>query len=378
VAQNTSQTTTIMVVGDLIIDYPEVAPAFEKASPVLKKGDIVVGHLEGVFTERGIDTGVSILSQVPFAMKDIRVLANAGFNVCAFAGNHTWGWGIPGIQDTINGLAAQGISAVGGGMTIAEARRPVIIERKGTKFGFLNYNCVGPRGSWATPGKPGCAYVQIISHYEMDYPNPGGIPSTYTFAEPNSLKEMVADIQKLRPQCDVLVVTLHKGIISVPFTIAMYEQQVAHAAVDAGADAVWGNHSHMLKGIEQYRGKYIFHNLGTFVAVSSPPIMNGSLLPEAEVGRKGAELFGYSQDPDDLEWRFHPDAKKTVIVKYYIENGKIAKIGCIPCLINKQRQPEILKKDSRGQQVFDYLELTTDRAGFGVKFNWDSDEIVVS
>jgi poly-gamma-glutamate capsule biosynthesis protein CapA/YwtB (metallophosphatase superfamily) len=375
--RSTSQPATMMAVGDLIIDYPEVGPAFEKAAPLLRTADIVVGHLEGVFTERGVDTGVSIMSQVPFAMKDIKVLAGAGFNVCAFAGNHTWGWGIPGIKDTIEGLAAEGISAVGGGMNIAEARRPVILEQKGTRFGFLNYNCVGPRGSWATPGKPGCAYVQIISHYEMELPNPGGAPSTYTFAEPESLKEMMSDINRLRPQCDVLVVTFHKGIISVPVAVAMYEGQIAHAAIDAGADAVWGNHSHMLKGIEEYKGKFIFHNLGTFVAISSPPLMNGSLIPEAEVGKKGAELFGYMQDPDDPEWRFHPDAKKTVIVKYCIENGKISKISCIPCLINKQRQPEVLKKDARGALVFDYLKLITEKAGFDVKFKWDGDEIVV-
>jgi poly-gamma-glutamate capsule biosynthesis protein CapA/YwtB (metallophosphatase superfamily) len=305
------------------------------------------------------------------------VLADAGINICAFAGNHTWGWGVPGIQDTINGLAAHGIAAVGGGMTLAEARRPAIIEKKGTKFGFLNYNCVGPRGSWATAGKPGCAYVQIISHYEMELPNPGGAPSTYTFAEPGSLKQMTDDIKRLRPQCDVLVVTFHKGIISVPYQIAMYEGQVAHAAIVAGADCVWGNHSHMLKGIENYKGKFIFHNLGTFVAVSSPPLMDGSPIPEAEVGKKGAELFGYKQEPDDPEWRFHPDAKKAVILKYDIEGGKIACVKCIPCLINKQRQPEILKKDTRGQQVFDYLKLITEEAGFDSRFKWDNDEIVV-
>jgi len=32
-------------------------------------------------------------------------------------------------------------------MNINEARLPAIIERDGTRFGFLSYNCVGRRGS---------------------------------------------------------------------------------------------------------------------------------------------------------------------------------------------------------------------------------------
>jgi len=373
-----SEKITMMAVGDIIIDYPEVAPVFTYTAPVLKKGDIVVGHLEGVFTTRGIDTGVSIMSQVPFNPKDIKILADSGFNVCAFAGNHTWGWGIPGIEDTINGLNEHCIAAIGGGMNIQEARKPAIVERKGTKFGFLNYNCVGPSGSWATPAKPGCAYVRIISHYEMDFPNPGGSPSVFTFADPVTLKEMTEDIRKLRPLCDVLVVTFHKGIISVPVKIADYEKQVSYAAIDAGADVVWGNHSHMLKGIEQYKGKVIIHNLGTFIAISSPPIMNGALIPEEQVSIMGAKLFGYEIDRDDPEWRFHPDARKTVIVKYEIENGKISKISCIPCLINKKRQVELLTKNDRGQQVFDYLEKITKEAGLNTGFKWEGNEIAIT
>lgn len=60
-------------------------------------------------------------------------------------------------------------------MTINEARNPVIIERKGTRFGFLSYNCVGPRETWAASNKPGCAYVHIITHYEPAYATPGDL-----------------------------------------------------------------------------------------------------------------------------------------------------------------------------------------------------------
>ena len=148
-------------------------------------------------------------------------------------------------------------------MNINEARKPAIIKRDGTQFGFLNYNCVGVKQQWATLAKPGCAYVQYIAHYEMNGSDPGGHPDVYTFAEPRSFKAMEDDIQKLRPLCDVLVVAFHMGILHSP-EIAMYEKQVSYAAIDAGADLVMGHHAHYLKGIEMHKGKAIFHGLGQF------------------------------------------------------------------------------------------------------------------
>ena len=67
---------------------------------------------------------------------------------------------------------------------------------------------------------------------------------------------------------DVLVVALHKGVGHVPAKIEMYERAVSRAAIDAGADIVIGHHAHILRGIELYRGKPIYHGLGNFVCVT--------------------------------------------------------------------------------------------------------------
>ena len=60
------------------------------------------------------------------------------------------------------------------------------------------------------------------------------------------------------------------GHVEVPFTlrragalIVPYEKQIARAAVDAGADVVISHHAHILRGIEMYKGKAIYHGLGT-------------------------------------------------------------------------------------------------------------------
>jgi poly-gamma-glutamate synthesis protein (capsule biosynthesis protein) len=254
-------------------------------------------------------------------------------------------------------------------MNIDEARKPAILEREGTRFGFLSYNCVGTMGQWATKIKPGCAYVRIISHYEMNGANPGGAPDVYTFAEPNSLEAMEDDIRKLRPMCDVLVVAFHKGVLGFPDKLAMYDKQVSHAAIDAGADLILGHHSHILKGVERYRGKIIFHGLGHF-------IFDVATLPQefrSPLGiSPGAPYFSQPFKP-----AIDPASRWTIIAKCIIDDGNISRVGYIPCFVNEQRQTEVLKNDEKGQQMFDFMDKITKGASLNIRFEWSGDEVAI-
>ena len=58
--------------------------------------------------------------------------------------------------------------------------------------------------------------------------------------------------------------------------------ETAHAAIDAGADIVVGHGAHFLRGVEHYREKVIFYNLGSFLMEFEagesiiPPEMNAA------------------------------------------------------------------------------------------------------
>jgi poly-gamma-glutamate capsule biosynthesis protein CapA/YwtB (metallophosphatase superfamily) len=370
-----ARTLTMMAVGDLILDEPQAESYFDFVAPVLKSADVVVGQGEVVFTDRGVCSSTDVVAP-PCDPANMSALPFAGFNVITLAGNHVWDSGPAGIEDTIAGLCSYGIAVCGAGMNIDEARQPAIIKRDGTTFGFLSYNCVGPKESWATNKKPGCAYVNILTHYELDHATPGGPPSIYTFAEPKSLALMVEDIHKLRSLCDVLVVALHKGLGHVPAKLAQYERDVSYAAIDAGADLILGHHAHILKGIEQYKGKTIFHGLCNFVTVTR------ALAPDpAQDSQQWAmrrkELFGFAPDPEYPTYPFHPEAKQTIIAKCTISEGKITRTSYLPCLVNKRGQPEILKNDQRGQQVFNYMSKITQATGLNARFEWDENEVVI-
>ncbi|MBN1847104.1 MAG: CapA family protein [Deltaproteobacteria bacterium] len=369
----TSRTLTVLAVGDLILDRPDAESFFEFTAPTLRSADVVVGQGEVVFTSRGVNTYTEIPAP-PSDPKNMSALPFAGFNVITLAGNHVWDSGAPGIEDTIAGLREYGIAVTGAGMNIDEARVPAIIERDGIRFGFLSYNCVGPQSSWATPDKPGCAYVHILTHCEV--PNLLARPQIYTFAEPHSLKAMVDDIQKLRSQCDVLIVALHKGVGHTAAELAMYDQQVPYAAIDAGADLILGHHAHILKGIEWYRDKVIFHGLCNFVTVTR------ALWPEEapswnlrEHAKRRMERM--QLDREYLNYPFHPEARQTIIAKCSVEQGRISCASFLPCLIDKQGRPEILRNDDRGRKVFQYMDKITREAGLNARFEWEDDEILV-
>jgi poly-gamma-glutamate capsule biosynthesis protein CapA/YwtB (metallophosphatase superfamily) len=354
---------TMLAVGELVMEEPNGEFFLAPAAPVLKSADIVVGQGEIVFTSRGVSTYVEMFH--PYTgcpPENIKALANAGFNVITLAGNHIWDSGAPGVEDTIAGLRNYNIATAGAGMNIDEARRPAVIERNGIRFGFLSYNCIGPMGSWATPAKPGCAFVRIITHYEQNLPDPGRPPEVFTFAEPRSLALMTDDINKLRPLCDVLVVALHKGVLGSPDKLAMYDLQVSHAAIDAGADLILGHHAGGIKGVEFYRGKAIFHGLGRFLPAMAPETT------EQIQARVYLNAPGGGSNP----------AKNcAIIAKCAINNGKITQLSYLPCLINEHRQPEVLGNDDRGNVIFNAMVNSSQDAGLYTQYRWQGDEVLI-
>ena len=90
---------------------------------------------------------------------------------------------------------------------------------------------------------------------------PGIPPVIITWADAEYLRAFRDDIAALRPQVDVLVASCHWGLHK---EVLAYMQEIAHAAIDAGADLVIGHGPHYALPIEMYRGKPVFYGLGSF------------------------------------------------------------------------------------------------------------------
>jgi poly-gamma-glutamate synthesis protein (capsule biosynthesis protein) len=145
---------SLHLVGDLILDEPEPDGFFDLARPILKQADVVAGHVEVPHTRRGTENAFDIPAP-PSDPDNLHALGRAGFHVATLAGNHIFDCGPNGIDDTIHHLITQGIVTTGAGTNLEAARRPAMVERSGFRFGFLSYNCVGPKESWAGRNKHG-------------------------------------------------------------------------------------------------------------------------------------------------------------------------------------------------------------------------------
>jgi poly-gamma-glutamate synthesis protein (capsule biosynthesis protein) len=138
-------------------------------------------------------------------------------------------------------------------------------------------------------------------------------------------------------------------------TIADYERELARAAIDAGADIVLGHHAHILKGIDSYRGKLIFHNLNNF-AMDVPKLLDKKVTSPrvAEIFRRYPNDLRYNED--DPTWPYSEDSRKTVILKIGVQDGQIGEVEVVPCIIQRDHSPRVVEP---GEELFseiaDYL-----------------------
>lgn len=366
----------LLLTGDLILDEPDPDFYFDHVRSLLRGADFVVGHVEVPFTARGAGTEPN-----PNPGRDpakLAALARAGFHVATLAANHLYDSGRAGVEDTLLGLRAAGLATAGAGLDLAAARRPALVAKDGVRVGVLSYNCVGPRESWAAAGKAGAAYLEVVTHYDLDHANPGAPPSRIlALAVPDSVDAMQADIEQVRRDVDVLVVALHKGIVHTPAVLAAYERPVSRAAIDAGADVVAAHHSHILRGMEVYRGRPIFHGLGNFVTVTRVLNVDGNPNPEMlEWARRRRQIFGFEPDPDYPTYPFHPESRNAVVGACEVGSQGVVQAGFIPCWIEPDGRPSPHGRDEVGEGVAAYVEEISRRAGLETEFRWEGDRVL--
>ncbi len=363
-----NDTLTLVGVGDVapLREHPE--EVFEFTVDALRNADVTFGQLERVLTNRGM-VQLAMAPGVRADPKLAKVLAEVGFDVMSVASNHALDFSDEGLFDMLEAMSNSNVPVMGAGRNIEEARTPVIIERKGTRVGFLGYCSVVPKGFEAGPNKAGVAPIRATTAYEQVDWQPGAPPRIISTAFPDDLAAMVEDIKKLRPKVDVLVVSMHWGVHFVPAVIAMYQREVGHAAIDAGADLILGHHAHILKGIEVYKGKAIFFSLGNFSADWSP---------QRVVQTHLYDFYHWEIDPEYTTSGFSIDAQKTIFVKCTIVDKKIQRVAFQPVWINKKVQPEFLPRvDPRSEQVCQYMQWLCRDQRLDTKFSREGDDIVV-
>jgi poly-gamma-glutamate capsule biosynthesis protein CapA/YwtB (metallophosphatase superfamily) len=263
--------STVMVTGDInIVNVEDPARPLRHVTGLLGSADAVFSNLECTLHDPPPSHSVYHEGFYANPAIGIDVLRRARVSAVGIANNVNYGRDA--ILASIGALDAAGIPHSGAGASVAEARKAVIVERGGARYGFLQRSSI----YWATdhaadataPGIaviPGhTAYEVPMYRYDPSIPpvnRPGIPPKIVTWADRRYLDEYCADIEKLRSEVDFLIASNHWGLRA---DVLDYMTQIAHAAIEHGADMVMGHGPHQPLPISFYRDRPIFYGLGSF------------------------------------------------------------------------------------------------------------------
>lgn len=216
------------------------ANLFKNCKEIIRNVDVACGNQEGTLIDKGGKPKLCGNSKSCFTFRTptsyVKNLVDAGFDFMNIANNHINDFGPMGKISTQLTLKNAGIAYAG----LAEDCPTAIIVRNGKKIGFAAFG--HSRGT----------------------------------ANLNDLELVASTIARLKEETDLVVVTFHGGEEGpshnrVPFKTehAFGEprgdvHKFAHAAIDAGADVVYGHGPHVTRAMELYNNKLIMYSLGNF------------------------------------------------------------------------------------------------------------------
>ena len=258
----------LILVGDVnLVNVSDAAVPFWRVAVELHAADAVFANLECCLhlPARRSDAAEGFFADPLAGGEALRL---SGIHAVGIANNVNYG--AENIVASIERLDQLGILHTGAGANRAAARAPAIIARNGLRVGALQRSSVyWPTDHEAAADSPGIAVLRGHTAYEvptgrttpgMPPPNrPGVPPLVVTWADAGYLEEFRNDIAALRPQADIVVASCHWGLGREPL---QYMTDIAHAAIDAGADIVMGHGPHFPLPIEIYKGRPIFYSVG--------------------------------------------------------------------------------------------------------------------
>ncbi|MCX8123827.1 MAG: CapA family protein [Spirochaetes bacterium] len=256
---------SILFVGDMMfewavkdtmqyhgMDYP-----LKKIEHFLKTFDFVMANLESPLTHSN-ESHVSQKYIFKATTGIAFVLAKAGISAVTLANNHMLDYGVTGLLDTITWLSKAHIQYAGAGSNTTTASLPVMHT-----FGSIRIAVL--------------CYTQICSKEMIAKDTPG-----VNFFDLEKAKD---DIRKYR-FCDSVIVNIHWG--NEYFYYPSSKQiDMAHALIDAGADAIIGHHPHVYQGIEIYKNKPVVYSLGNFLFGSMHEGINDNIACAFYMSEKG-------------------------------------------------------------------------------------------
>jgi enterochelin esterase-like enzyme len=169
-----------------------------------------------------------------------------GLDIVELSGNHNNDYGYDAYLDTLEWYSERGIAAVGGGRTLEEARRPLILNHNGNRVAMVACNWIGP-------------YYALVNE---DPSLLGGVRPGAAYCDLNWLRDALPQISA---ENDLLVITVQYLELD-EYTPSDQQRSDFRLLAELGADVVIGTSSHYPQTFEFFptaRGEtYIHYGMG--------------------------------------------------------------------------------------------------------------------
>ena len=323
-AMKITEPFTLASVGDVIIVRPaskSTDPGLQSALKLVRDADAGFGNFESLIRDERTFNGP--LGGSMTGTKEVAAdLKAMGFSIMNRAGNHLADAGQEGLFETMRLMDEAGLPYAGVGRNLDEARAPRFAETPKGRIGVVGMysEIAGGQSRLAatyragvTGGRPGLNSVNLtraltvspdhlallkrvkdgVFERRADVPFPVRPPTgdtassvdlfgttykagtrlgelTYAMSE-RDLEENLRSIRNGKQYADFMISTIHAHQGDSVLQAFLFEErapdflvELAHKSIDAGADAFVGHGPHVLRGIEIYKGKPIFYDLGEF------------------------------------------------------------------------------------------------------------------
>lgn len=219
-------------------------------------------------------------------------LIDTGFNIVNLATNHTLDRGEKAILYSRNFWKSQDVLAVGSYDSFEDQNQIIIEEKNGITYAILGYTTV-TNGLKVPSGKE---YLLNVYNEER-------------------VKE---DIEKVRDNVDVLIVSMHWGIEYTHEPVSS-QREIAQYLSSLGVDIIIGHHPHVIEPIEYIDDTLVIYSLGNFISAQDGEMKRVGMIVsfDVEKNREGAKQeVLITNVKADLLWTYHQNYKNFKVIPF--------------------------------------------------------------
>ena len=224
----------------------DFAPFFTELAPYVARADLAVCHVETPISSAE-PTSYPIFNAPEELAAGIE--AN-GWDACDTASNHSLDGGQEGVDATAAALDRQGIRHTGSFSSAAARRRPLILEAKGVKIGYL-------------------AYTDFTNGIPL--PNPWSVNYIAADAavEPKA-KRVLADARRAREAgAEAVIVTMQWGDENATEPNDSQRELAQRLTRSPLVTTIVGQGPHVVQPVERINGKFVVFSEGNLVSNQS-------------------------------------------------------------------------------------------------------------